>query len=451
MTASTAIAIIGAGPVGSLMSIFFARRGYKVSIFERRPDIRLTELQSGRSINLALANRGITALEQVGLMDDVHPHLIPMRGRMIHQLDGGQKLQLYGSRPSEVIYSVARGELNKILMNAAEANGVNIVFQQECAGVDFDKKTLSIIDGAEGNLREISFEVVIGADGGGSKVRTEISGPSNGVSEEILGHSYKELTIPAGRDGTFLMEKEALHIWPRGGYMLIALPNTDGSFTATLFLPDDGLNSFAKLKTPYDVTQFFEENFGDVNSLIEDLSGSFFEHPTGTLGTIRCDSWHHEGTALIMGDAAHAIVPFHGQGMNAGFEDCVVMDRCIHNLGGDWSAIFPAFEQLQKPNANAIADMALDNYVEMRDTVRDPKFHLKKELSCRLEALYPDDFIPQYSMVMFHSMPYLKAYERGQVQAKILEDLARTATSINEIDFKVAEMLIEKRVLRNSD
>jgi kynurenine 3-monooxygenase len=451
VSANPSIAIIGAGPVGALMSIFLARRGFEVTLFERRPDMRTVDLPAGRSINLALANRGINALDRLGLMGDVNDLLIPMRGRMIHGPDGAQQLQPYGNKPQEVIYSVSRAALNMILLKAAETEGVIINFNQRCDHIDFESKILTVFDEDGRQEQSIGIDRVIGADGGGSVVRTAIAGRRKGcVDEQRLGHGYKELTIPPGPDGAFKLEKNALHIWPRGGFMLIALPNIDGGFTATLFLPNDGPQSFAALRTEAQVAAFFDTHFADAVPLIENLTGGFFDNPVGMLGTIRCDRWHHGGDALIMGDAAHAIVPFHGQGMNAGFEDCMALDLCLDELGDDWQGVFAAFEKRQKPNANAIADMALENYVEMRDSVLDAKFRLKKEIAWKLEALYPDHFIPRYSMVMFHLLPYSDAHARGKIQAHILDELAQTAQTADDIDLDLAKKLIEKRILPDS-
>ncbi|NKB60316.1 MAG: NAD(P)-binding protein [Alphaproteobacteria bacterium] len=445
MTAGSAITVVGAGPVGALMSLYLARRGFEVTVYERRPDMRRKEISAGRSINLALANRGIDALERVGLMDEVQRHLIPMRGRMIHHEGGDLDLLPYGNKPEEVIYSVSRAELNKTLMNAAEAEGATIRFGWRCESINLRAGTLTLVDEGDGGRRDVPCGVVIGADGGGSAVREAVVTATNGAQDEdILGHGYKELTIPPGTNGGFRMEENALHIWPRGGFMLIALPNPNGSFTATLFLSHEGKESFAALQTDTEVEAFFNRHFPDAAPLIADLTSSFFANPTGMLGTVRCFPWHHEGKAVVMGDAAHAIVPFHGQGMNAGFEDYVALDGCIARFGTDWNAVFAVFEEGRKPDADAIADMALENYIEMRDTVRDPKFLLKKELSWKLEERYPDRFIPRYSMVMFHLLPYAEAYRRGKLQAAILDELTESAGSLDEVDFDRAAILIEK-------
>lgn len=430
------------------MSILLASRGFNVSIYECRPDMRRVDIPAGRSINLALANRGINALEKVGLMNEISGHLIPMRGRMIHAETGKVSLQAYGNKANEFIYSAPRGELNKALMNAAESAGVHIEFDLRCEHLDLDRKTLLLVDDRCGETREAGYDVIIGADGGGSVVRDAIGTLTDGeVIEDFLGHGYKELTIPSGPNGEFLLDKHALHIWPRGGHMLIALPNPDGSFTATLFLPKRGKESFESLHSEDTVETFFNQHFADAVPLLANLAGSFRDNPTGNLGTIRCFPWHYRGDALLIGDAAHAIVPFHGQGMNAGFEDCVALDGCIERHGADWNNVFAEFEAERRPNVEAIADMALENYVEMRDSVRDPKFLLRKELTWKLEELYPDSFIPRYSMVMFHRMPYAEAYRRGIIQAEILEELTASAETVDEVDFARAKRLIEKRIL----
>ncbi len=447
MIAKTRFCILGAGPVGALMSIFLARRGFDVTVYERRADMRRIDIPAGRSINFALANRGINALRKVNLMGEVGKHTIPMRGRMIHDEAGNVNLQPYGTKAEEVIYSLSRGEINKILMNAAESAGVRIEFNQRCENVDLANKTVVLVDERSGETQERSFEVIIGADGGGSALRKIIATDTDGeVTEDILGHGYKELHIQPGPGGTFQIDKNALHIWPRGGYMLIALPNTDGSFTATLFLPNEGDESFASLQTEKDIADFFNSRFADAVPLLADLTSSFLDNPTGLLGTIRCRPWHYRGDAVLVGDAAHAIVPFHGQGMNAGFEDCVALNACIERHGDDWQHVFADYEAERKPNADAIADMALENYVEMRDSVRDPKFLLKKELAWKLEALYPDSFIPRYSMVMFHLLPYAEAYRRGKIQAAILDELTSSVDKVEEVDLEQARRLIEERI-----
>ena len=384
------ITLVGAGLAGSLLAIFLARRGHRVTLFERRLDPRTTGASGGRSINLALANRGMAALGEVGVMESVRPELIPMTGRMLHDEEGRLKLIPYGNKPHEVIYSVSRSGLNALLVDAAEATAkVSIRFGETVTGVDFARRRVL--------PQSAPYDVLIGTDGSASAVRAAILDRTRGrLDEEPLGHGYKELSIPPADGGGFRMEKGALHIWPRGEYMLIALPNVDGSFTVTLFLPTEGEESFEALTTPDAVLALFERRFADAIPLMPRLTEDFFANPTGHLETIRCEPWSFEDQALVLGDAAHAIVPFHGQGMNAAFEDCSAFDRCLDGPDRSWNEVFADFEARRRLNTAAIADMALENYVEMRSTVREPKFQLKKELSFRLEERHPGRFIPRY-------------------------------------------------------
>jgi kynurenine 3-monooxygenase len=450
------ITLVGAGLAGSLLAIFLARRGYRVTLIERRPDPRKASTaaapltSAGRSINLALANRGITALEEVGVMESIRPELIPMAGRMLHDEEGQLRLVPYGNKPHEVIYSVSRAGLNTLLLNAAEATGrVSIRFGETVSGVDFANRKVRFLAGESPEPQTTPYDVLIGTDGSASAVRAAILKRSGGrLDEEPLGHGYKELSIPPADEGggRFRMEKNALHIWPRGEYMLIALPNIDGSFTVTLFLPNHGEESFEVLTNPEAVRALFERRFTDAIPLMPSLVEDFFGNPTGHLETIRCEPWSFEDHALVLGDAAHAIVPFHGQGMNAAFEDCSAFDRRLENPDRPWSAIFAEFEKFRRPNADAIADMALENYVEMRSTVREPKFQLKKDLSFRLEERHPGRFIPRYSMVMFHTIPYAEARRRGAIQEQILDELTSKASSVDEVDFARADRLIAERL-----
>ncbi len=442
------ILIAGAGLVGSLLALLLGQRGYRVTVLEKRPDMRRVGVSRGRSINLALAERGMHALRLAKLMDDIEPLLIPMRGRMLHDLDGGLAFMPYGQRPHEVIYSVSRGELNQCMITAAEERfDVDILFEQSVESIDFSNRRAIIMDEVCGKKTQLEFELLIGTDGVASNVRAGLMQATGGdCSIEMLDHDYKELNIPGRPDGKWSMEREALHIWPRGGFMLIALPNLDGSFTVTLFLPGKGNPSFELIDEPRELTAFFQEQFNDVDELIPDLQAEYFGNPVGQLGTVRCDRWTWRNQLLIMGDAAHGIVPFHGQGMNAGFEDCSELVRLLDFHNDDWSLTLPEFESIRIPNANAIADMALENYITMRDSVNDPKFKLKKEIGFRLEQKFPRRFIPRYSMVMFHRIPYETARNRGQVQDGILDQLIAgmkpgETTAINET---LAERLINE-------
>ncbi len=450
------IHLIGAGLAGSLLATFLARRGYQVEIFERRPDMRKQTVDAGRSINLALANRGIRALESAGVYDEIKKIIIPMRGRMLHDLHGSLTFQAYGKRESEVIYSVSRGALNIALLNAAESTGkVKIHFGQRCNGTDIKLNRFQVQSEINHTVKEISFKTLIGTDGSASALRDSlVKEKLISCREEPLDHGYKELTIPAAANGQFQMEKNALHIWPRGEYMLIALPNLDGSFTATLFLPHKGEQGFNNLTNAREVERFFAAEFPDSIPLLPKLSEQFLTRPTGTLGTVRCSSWTAstpESNILILGDAAHAIVPFHGQGMNCAFEDCESLDRLLERGAPDWKNLFSEFEKDRKTNADAIADLALENYIEMRDTVRDPKFHLKKNLEWTLEERFPNRFVPRYSMIMFHQIPYAIAKTRGEIQEKILNELTEVAVEIKSVDLSKAANLIRDRLPPISD
>jgi len=441
----TRVAIIGGGPAGSLLAILLARRGLKPVVIERGPRFSHAAPRGGRSINLALAARGIAALHRAGIEAEVAKLLIPMRGRMVHDLSGGQRFLPYGQRAAEEIYSVSRATLNTLLYElAAQRHGVDYRFAEQCVGVDADGTPL--IESQGGQRRRLEADIVLAADGAGSEVRRALAASGAiAAHEELLDHGYKELTLSA-LDGGFALDANALHIWPRGGFMLIALPNPDGTFTATLFLPHRGEPSFASVARAQ-ARAFFEREFADAVPLISALEREYAEHPVGHLGTVHCRPWSAENRVLLVGDAAHAIVPFHGQGMNAAFEDCVVLDELVGRLGDDWPAIFTAFEAERAPNARAIAEMALENYREMRDDVRDPKFQLRADLSFELERRFPGRFIPRYSMVMFHpEIPYAEAQRRGALQSQILRELSSSVESLDRVDFTRAAKLVESRL-----
>jgi kynurenine 3-monooxygenase len=442
------VAIIGGGPAGSLLAILLARRGLRPVVIERGAAFSAGARTGGRSINLALAARGIAALRRAGIDAEVAKLLIPMRGRRLHDLEGNQRFLPYGQRATEEIYSVSRAALNTLLYElAANSHGVEYRFGQQCVGVDRDGAPL--IETGAGRER-LAADIVFAADGAGSEVRRALA--ERGAitaSEELLDHGYKELTL-AARDGEFALDPNALHIWPRGGFMLIGLPNPDRTFTATLFLPHRGEPSFASVAASA-ASDWFAREFPDAVPLLPSLEHDFATHPVGHLGTVQCHPWSFADRILLVGDAAHAIVPFHGQGMNAAFEDCVVLDDLIglHEDGGsyDWPAVFAAFEAARAPNARAIAEMALENYREMRDEVRDAKFELRAELAFELERRFPDRFIPRYSMVMFHpEISYAEAQRRGALQAQILHELTDSARAINEVDLTRAAALIDARL-----
>jgi kynurenine 3-monooxygenase len=445
---SRRISVIGGGLGGALAAIFLARHGLEVTLFERRPDLRRVPQPAGRSINLALANRGLKPLRLAGLEPRVRKILTVMRGRMIHPVTGPLDLQPYGQRAHEVIYSVSRPGLNALLLDAAEAAGVKIRFGMRCTEIDFDGDLLWFQDESSGQRESAPLTPCIGADGAGSVMRKALTAlPGAAASEEMLSHGYKELSILANGLGRHRMESNALHIWPRGGYMLIALPNHDGTFTVTLFLPNEGEPSFASLDTPAAVQEFFADEFPDTPAMIHNLEGAFFANPTGALGTVRCQPWHLGGRALLLGDAAHAIVPFHGQGMNCAFEDCLELDRCIDECDGDWEESFALFYGRRKPNADAIAEMALENFVEMRDSVRDPGFLLRQRVAFELENRFPERFAPRYALVMFRDdVPYAEAQRRGRIQEGILKALTAGVDDAGGVDYARAGRMITDRL-----
>ena len=431
------ISIVGAGLAGSLLALLLARRGFAVTVYERRADPRTVLSRAGRSINLALAARGIRALERARAMQRVQPLLIAMRGRMLHDRLGKCELQPYGRTALEVIYSVDRSALNCALLDELTRHSqVECKFEQLCLGADLHSDALSFRDLASGVTYEKPLTPTIATDGAGSAVRMSLAAArAVSVRDEPLDHDYKELTIPA-QDGRHALDAGALHIWPRGGFMLIALPNIGGSFTATLFLPRTGAASFGALATAAAVREFCRREFPDAVALMPDLVHEFIHHPLGQLGTVHSAPWHIGGRALLLGDAAHAIFPFHGQGMNAAFEDCLVFDELLE-VHADLELLFDDFERRRRPNAEAIAQMSLENYAEMRATVLDPTFKRHQELALELEGRFPDRFIRRYSMVMFHpEIPYAEALRRGAVQAEIIaavdRDPGRAAALIHE-------------------
>jgi kynurenine 3-monooxygenase len=437
------ITLIGAGLNGPLLAIGLVKRGFAVEIYERRPDMRRVRMSAGRSINLALSTRGIHALEQAGLWSDMQRIIIPMKGRMMHSATSALTFQPYGKNESEVINSISRAELGIALMNAAEAERVKVRFHQRCTGMDFKTGTIRLHDEESGVAHSVDSDVVIGCDGSASAIRSGMVHQSRfNFSQEYLDYGYKELTIPAGPDGKHVLETNALHIWPRGSYMLIALPNVDGTFACILFLPFEGVESFERLSTSPAVLEFFNAHFPDAVPLMPDLADNFFANPTGSMVTIKCSPWYVEGRALLLGDAAHAIVPFFGQGINCGFEDCTVLLELLDRDGADWERIFREFEQLRKANTDAIADLAVENFVEMRDRVADPRFLLRKKVELALEVRYPHKFVPKYAMVTFHRIPYAMALSRGRVQDRILDQLCDGIENVENLDWRKADSVI---------
>ena len=448
------ITIVGAGLAGALLAILLSKRGYGVELYERRPDPRPGAGGAGRSINLALSTRGLHALQQAGLADRVRQHSIKMPGRIIHTLDGDTHFQPYGVNASDVLYAISRAELQNLLLDALTPHSkARIAFEASCVEVDTTRQTLTLSHADTGNhastgeTTTLRRQRIIAADGASSAARQAmLRTPRFNYSQTYLEHGYKELTIPAAADGAFQLEPHALHIWPRGAYMLIALPNLDGSFTCTLFMPFDGDVSFAALDTPDAIAAFFQHQFPDVVPLIPHLVDDFTANPTGSLVTIKCSPWHDRDRLLLLGDAAHAIVPFYGQGMNCAFEDCTELDACIDAAAPDWGRVFETFFQRRKPNTDAIADMAVEHYIEMRDRVADPHFLLQKQIEQELARRFPERFTPIYSLVTFQRLPYAYARQQSRQHERILRQLSAGVAQAEQVDWQLAESLLQREL-----
>lgn len=439
------VIIVGAGLVGSLLSIYLSKRGYKVKIFERRPDMRKEKMSAGRSINLALSDRGIKALEEVGIMEEIKKIAIPMHGRFLHNKDGSAAYQPYGQE-GQFINSVSRGELNKKLMDLAETHGAEIFFNEKCETVNWKKNIVHFENTQSPVTSGFSFDLLFGSDGAYSAARLthQLQHDKFQYQQYYIDFGYKELNIPAGSNGGFLMEKKALHIWPRGNYMLIALPNIDGSFTCTLFFPFEGEPSFKSLATKEKVDAFFKATFADAYDLMPGLAHDFFANPTSSLVTVKCFPWVREDKFALIGDAAHAIVPFFGQGMNCGFEDCRVLNGLIDKHNEDWDLILGEYQTLRKPDADAIAELALNNFVEMRDKVADPKFLLQKKIEAAFSKKYPDKWTPAYSQVTFSpQIRYSDALKNSIKQEAIMQQVM----AIDGIENSWGGIAVEEKML----
>jgi kynurenine 3-monooxygenase len=437
------IAIIGAGLVGSLLGVYMAKRGHKVSIFERRPDIRKMKIVQGRSINLALSERGWKGLQRAGLEEDISAIALPMNGRMMHNRKGELTFQQYG-KEGQAIYSVSRGVLNQTLVNCADKHqNVELHFGHKCNEINLEKNEIEF-ELADGSMKKASFDRIIGSDGAYSALRNRMMKLDRfNYSQDYLTHGYKELEIPANEDGTHKMDKECLHIWPREEFMMIALPNLDGSFTCTLFMAFDGKEAFNNIKSKDDVKQFFERNFPDAISLMPTYLEDFMENPTSSLIMVKCAPWNYGSKALLIGDAAHAIVPFYGQGMNCGFEDCRILDEMLEEHHDDWDKVMPAFSNLRKPAADAILELALRNYIEMRDKTADPEFLLQKKIEARFSAKHPQLWMPLYSQVSFSNIPYNEALANGDKQ----ESIMREVMALDNIDQIWDSAEVEEHIL----
>ena len=439
--------IIGAGLVGSLLSIYLSKRGYKVKIYERRADMRKEKIAAGRSINLALSDRGIKALEEVGIMSAIKKIAIPMHGRSIHNADGSSAYQAYGQE-GQFINSVSRGELNKKLIDLAEQNGVEIFFNERCESIDWEKNTVQF-EGIDGHRSWVNYQLAFGSDGAFSAARLthQLQHDRFQYQQYYIDFGYKELNIPAGANGEFAMDKNALHIWPRGNYMLIALPNIDGSFTCTLFFPFEGDPSFASLDTKEKLRSFFEKTFTDAVPLMPTLEDDFFNNATSSLVTVKCYPWVWEDKFALIGDAAHAIVPFFGQGMNCGFEDCVVLNSLIDKHQENWEDILAEYQHLRKPDGDAIADLALNNFVEMRDKIADPKFLVQKKIEAVFSKKHPDKWTPAYAQVTFSPhIRYSEALKNSIKQESIMQQIMAMPDIENNWQSDEIEKLMLKKI-----
>lgn len=428
------VTIIGAGLVGSLWAVYLSRAGYKVSIYERRSDIRKAEISAGKSINLALSVRGWKALDAVGVGHAVREIAIPMSGRVMHDKSGQLTYQPYG-KEGEAIYSVSRGKINATMMDIAEKHGnATIHYKHECQRVDFENSIAFIRNTDTGEELKVKSDLIFAADGAFSAIRYNSMQklPRFNYSQHFIEDGYREILLPANEDGSYKMDKNALHIWPRGRFMLIALANEDGSFTCTLFMPHENHKyAFDKLNSRDDVDQFFREVFPDFYEMMPSVGDAWHDHPLSSLAIIRCYPWTH-GKVALMGDSAHATVPFYGQGMNSGFEDCTVLNDLMNKHNEDWEAVFKEYNETRKKDGDALQDLSLDNYYEMRDHVADERFLLRKKIEAKYTKLYPNKWLPLYSQVTFSNIPYHVAYNQGKIQDSIMEEVMQTE-NIDEI------------------
>lgn len=440
--------IIGSGLVGSLWAVYLSKAGYKVKIFERRADMRKSKMSAGKSINLATSYRGWKALDEVGIGDEIRKIAIPMYGRTMHSDTGKTTYQPYGIN-NQAIYSVSRGEMNAKLMDIAEEKGgAEIYFEEECVGVDFNSGKVQLKNTHTGLLSQYQSDVIFASDGAFSSVRYHSMQKLDrfNYSQNYIEDGYRELVLPANPDGSYKLEKNTLHIWPRGRFMLIALPNFDGSFTCTLFMPFDGhQHCFNNLTSKTKVEDFFKSVFPDFFAMMPEVANAWKDHPLSSLAIIRCYPWTN-GKVALMGDAAHATVPFFGQGMNCGFEDCSVMYELMKKHNENWTSIFAEYEKIRKPNGDAVQDLSLLNYIVMRDKVADPAFLLQQKVERRMNELYPDDYFPMYSMVSFSDIEYQTALKKGsdqdlKIKMYIEQHKITTDTAIDEIDKMIHQIV----------
>ncbi|WP_375238228.1 FAD-dependent oxidoreductase [Aurantibacter sp.] len=454
------IQIIGAGLCGSLLALRLGQRGYNVTVFEMRTDLRKTDISAGRSINLAFSDRGNKAIKMVGLEDKVEKLCIPMNGRMIHDRESNTFLSNYSGREYEYINSISRGGLNALLLDEAEAlDNVTIHFNKKCKSVDFENSTAIYKDYLTKDESKITSDSIIATDGAGSALRKSYVTERKflfSYSQEYLTHGYKELCILPAENGDYKTYKNALHIWPRGDFMVIALPNLDGSFTVTLFLSyEEGEYNFNNLTTPEIVTEFFQKEFPDALELMPNLVEDFFENPTAPLGTVKCSPWNYKGNTLLMGDSAHAIVPFYGQGMNASFEDVVEFDAFLDKNEGNWEDVFKAYSQSRKKDTDAIADLAIDNFHEMKSHVGQAIFQEKRKIEMALEKEFPNNYSSKYSLVTFNeNIGYREAMLRGRAQDKAILNMLSDGDISTNIDFKdkaVLKIVLDKVIAETNN
>ncbi|MEZ4799450.1 MAG: NAD(P)/FAD-dependent oxidoreductase [Flavobacteriales bacterium] len=418
------IAIVGAGLVGSLWAVYMAKKGHNVHVFDRRTDIRKVKIVQGKSINLALSDRGWKALINAGINEEIMKVALPMKGRLMHSVEGELSYQPYG-KEGQAIYSVSRGLLNQTLLNCAdEHDNVTLYFEHQCKDIDLHTNTIHFENPSTGEEMNMQFDRIFGTDGAFSAVRNRMMRLDRfNYSQEYLSHGYKELEIPPNEDGSHRMDPTALHIWPRGEFMMIALPNPDGSFTCTLFLAFEGKHAFEHLKDEASVTNFFQTHFGDAVPMMPEMLQDFFTNPTSSLVMTKCSPWNYQDKICLMGDAAHAIVPFYGQGMNSGFEDCTVLNELMEKHGSDWSSMFEEYSKIRKPAGDAILELALRNYIEMRDKTADKDFLLQKKIEAKFSSKHPNLWLPLYSQVTFSHIPYNDALQNGDRQDAIMKQV----------------------------
>jgi kynurenine 3-monooxygenase len=452
------VLIIGAGLCGSLLALRLAQRGFKVEVYESRPDLRTTDISAGRSINLALSDRGLKALRLCGMEEKAREICIPMFGRLMHDTEGNTFSSNYSGRENEFINSISRGNLNAILLDEAEKHeNVQLHFNKKCEHVDIENAIAHFKDYKTKEAFSVNATVIFGGDGAGSSLRKSYVSERKflfSYSQDYLNHGYKELEIPADRNGNHQISKGHLHIWPRGDFMLIALPNMDGSFTVTLFLSyDEGEFNFVNLTSEEKITAFFEKEFPDALALIPNIKEEFINNPTGPLGTIKCSPWSYQDKTLLIGDSSHAIVPFYGQGMNASFEDVFVLDEILNQDLGDWKSIFKAYQKARKYDTDAIADLAIDNFHEMKDHVANPLFKEKRTIEMNLEKAFPTEYFSKYSLVTFNEhIGYNEAMKRGRAQDKALLNLIADATLETNLEMTKQELraILDKVILETN-